>query len=83
MSRMRSWDSRRYASLIKKIFFLRYREGVTILPFHYEELEGMAKKLRTKLPEILGDVINASRRNVELPEAIRKTQPHGKEWVIE
>ena len=82
MSRRRYWD-RKYASLIKEIFFLRYREGVTVLPFHYEELEGMAKKLRIKLPEILGDGINANRRNVELPEAIRKTQPLGKEWVIE
>ena len=82
MSRRRSWG-RRHASLIKEIFFLRYREGVTVLPFHYEDLEGMAKKLRIKLPETLGDAINASRRNVELPEAIRKTQSLGKEWVIE
>jgi hypothetical protein len=82
MNRRRSWG-RRHASLIKEIFFLRYREGVTVLPFHYEDLEGMAKKLRIKLPEILGDAINASRHHVELPEAIRKTQPLGKEWVIE
>lgn len=82
MSPKRSWD-RKYTSLIKQIFFLRYREGLSVLSFHQAEIRGVAKKLRITLPEILSDAIDASRRNLELPEAIRKTQPLGKEWVIE
>lgn len=82
MSRKKSADNR-YAALIESIFRSRYKNGATDLPFSREEFTATAKKLRIKLPKNLGDVIYSIRYRMALPEAIAKTQPPGKEWVIE
>jgi len=82
MSQKKQTDNR-YAALIESIFCSRYKKGATDLPFPREELTSTAKKLRIKLPKNLGDAIYSIRYRMALPKAIAKTQPRGKEWVIE
>ena len=73
----------RYSSLVKRIFIDRYKPGMTEVRFHRDDLMGAAKALRITLPKNLGDVIYSMRYRTGLPDAIIKTQPQGKEWVIE
>jgi hypothetical protein len=75
--------SNRYLSLIKRIFVDRYQSGMTEVPFSRIDLTKAAKSLRIVLPKNLGDVIYSMRYRSALPDAIVKTQPAGKEWVIE
>lgn len=82
MIRKKQADNR-YAALIESIFCGRYKKGSTDLPFHRNELAAAAKKMRIKLPKNLGDAIYSIRYRMALPAAIAKTQPPGKEWVIE
>jgi hypothetical protein len=73
----------RYSALIERIFKDRYRPGFTEVPFRREDLINVAKTLRITLPKNLGDVIYSMRYRTSLPDAVRQTQPKGKEWVIE
>jgi hypothetical protein len=81
--RRKKQPDNRYSALIESIFCNRYKVGATDLPFPRDELTATAKKLRIKLPKNLGDAIYSIRYRMALPEAIAKTQPVGKEWVIE
>lgn len=73
----------RYSALIERIFRDSYIAGMTEVPFHREDLTKAAKALRITLPKNLGDVIYSMRYRSSLPDTITKTQPKGKEWVIE
>jgi len=73
----------RYAAIIEKIFFSKYTKSEEEITFEREDLERAAKSLRIKLPKNLGDVIYSIRYRTELPKRILKTQPEGKEWIIE
>ncbi len=73
----------RYAAIIEKIFFSKYSEGDEEITFERKDLERAAKSLRIKLPKNLGDVIYSIRYRTQLPTRILKTQPEGKEWIIE
>ena len=73
----------RYAAIIEEIFFLRYTEGKEEIEFIREDLGQAARTLQIELPKNLGDVIYSFRYRTELPKSILKTQPEGKEWIIE
>lgn len=73
----------RYSALIDRIFGDRYKPGMTEVRFRREDLTKAAKTLRISLPKNLGDVIYSMRYRAVLPAAITRTQPKGKEWVIE
>ncbi|MDD2240192.1 MAG: endonuclease [Kiritimatiellae bacterium] len=73
----------RYAAIIEKIFFSKYTKGDEEIAFEREDLERAAKALRIKLPKNLGDIIYSIRYRTELPKRVLKTQPEGKEWIIE
>jgi hypothetical protein len=73
----------RYQTLIGKIFFDRYRDGMTTLDFTRQAIKDAAAQLKIVLPDNLGDVIYSFRFRTELPEKIVSTQPNGMEWVIE
>lgn len=73
----------RYSSLVERIFFRNYKPGMTEVRFRRDELAIVAKELRMVLPKNLGDVLYSMRYRAALPSAISKTQPKGKEWVIE
>jgi hypothetical protein len=72
----------RYAQLIEKIFLDRYKRGATRIEFDREDIPAAATQLKIALPKNLGDVIYSLRYRTELPEAIGRTQPKGKEWII-
>jgi hypothetical protein len=73
----------RYASIIEKIFFSKYTKGDEAVTFEREDLERAAASLRIQLPKNLGDVIYSIRYRTALPPRILRTQPKGKEWIVE
>ena len=73
----------RYAVLIERVFCDRYTPGASEVLFRREHLTETARSLGVTLPKNLGDVIYSMRYRAFLPEAITRTQPEGKEWVIE
>lgn len=76
-------SANRYSALIERIFLERHKSGTSEVPFRREDLTKAAKALRIALPKNLGDVIYSMRYRASLPDAIARTQPKGKEWVIE
>ncbi len=76
-------SANRYSALIERIFRDRHTPGTSEVLFRREDLTKAAKDLRITLPKNLGDVIYSMRYRASLPEAITRTQPNGKEWVIE
>ncbi len=75
--------SNRYAAIIERIFFEKFEDGVSEIPFLREDLSRIAKELDLVLPKNLGDSIYSMRYRTELPRTIIETQPEGKEWIIE
>ncbi len=73
----------RYEQLIERIFLAKYKKGASRVDFRRTDLEDAAKGLKIALPKNLGDLIYSFRYRATLPEAIRKTAPPGREWVIE
>jgi hypothetical protein len=73
----------RYAAIIEKIFFSKYSPGDKEVAFERNDLVRAAKALRVQLPKNLGDVLYSIRYRSELPKRVLKTQPAGREWVIE
>jgi len=82
MTRRKRTDNR-YAALIETIFRNGYKDGLTEVPFHRDALATTAKRLRINLPKNLGDAIYSIRYRMALPDSIARTQPAGKEWIIE
>jgi hypothetical protein len=73
----------RYTALIERIFVDHYKAGLTRFEFDREEIISVSKTLKIDVPKNLGDVIYSLRYRTDMPAAILKTQPKGKEWVIE
>lgn len=73
----------RYQSLIADIFEKGYSKGKVVVPFSREQLISTAAKLDIPVPKNVGDILYSFRYRNPLPEGILKTQPKGKEWVIE
>ena len=73
----------RYQTLIEKIFFDHFSEGMATFEFDRKEIKSAAQSLEIDLPENLGDLIYSFRFRTGLPEQVTATQPEGKEWVIE
>jgi len=76
-------NQNRYQILLQEIFFSSYKKGTSEIIFDRTELATAAAKLDIDLPKNLGDVIYAVRYRIPLPERVLKTQPKGKEWIIE
>ncbi len=72
----------RYGRLIEKIFTDRYAPDATLIEFEREDLSKAAEELGIALPKNLGDVVYSLRYRNEMPEAIQRTQPEGKVWII-
>lgn len=73
----------RYQRLIADIFANGHRKGKTVIAFSREQLVETATRLDIKVPKNLGDILYSFRYRNPLPDEILKTQPAGKEWVIE
>jgi hypothetical protein len=76
-------SSNRYKALIERIFRDRYRKGMSRVEFERDELTAQAAKMGIEVPKNLGDIIYSFRYRTEMPETIVRTQPPGKEWIIE
>lgn len=73
----------RYNQLIEKVFFDRYSQGETEIPFERTDLKDAASALNIALPDNLGDVLYSIRFRNPMPDSILATQPNGLEWIIE
>jgi hypothetical protein len=73
----------RYKVLIDRIFFARWKMGVTEFEFERKEIKKFAEELDIVLPENLGDLIYYLRFRSPLPNRILETQPEGLEWIIQ
>ncbi|MDX9972324.1 MAG: endonuclease [FCB group bacterium] len=73
----------RYACLIERVFLDKYKRGMQEVLFHREDLAKAAATMNVVLPKNVGDVIYSMRYRTALPDAIKRTQPAGKEWIIE
>lgn len=72
----------RYAVIIEKIFFSKYKHGMREVPFEREEMETYAAKLKVRLPKNLGDLVYSFRYRVLLPESITSLAAQQEIWVI-
>lgn len=73
----------RYRVLINNVFFAHYKAGLTSFEFQRTEIDDHAAVLGVRPPKNVGDIIYAFRTRIALPSAILKTQPSGREWIIE
>lgn len=68
--------------MIEHLFVAGYKARMKEVTFDREELETAASDLGIKLPKNLGDIVYSFKYRNALPEAVRRTSPSGREWVI-
>lgn len=73
----------RYSSIIERIFFAHFTNGIKEFEFLRTEIETTAHDLEIKLPKNQGDIIYSFRYRNELPQSILDTANEGFEWIIE
>ena len=73
----------RYSAIIEQIFRNHYRKGTSKFEFERAELLAVAAKLGVRVPKNIGDLIYSFRYRSEFPPSIKKTEPKGREWVID
>ena len=73
----------RYSALIERIFVDHFSPGSTRFEFDRDEIISVSKILKLDVPKNLGDLIYSLRYRMQMPAAIVKSQPKGKEWIIE
>ncbi|MEK7729659.1 MAG: endonuclease [candidate division KSB1 bacterium] len=73
----------RYSQIIEQIFFKRFTESASEIPFIREDLVRVARGLKIKLPKNLGDILYSFRYRTSLPDSIRVKAPEGQEWLIQ
>lgn len=76
-------ETNRYKQLIEKIFFDRFKRGLTSFDWERKDLKSAASELKIVLPLNLGDVVYALRYRTPMPDTILSTAPKGMEWIIE
>ena len=79
----RGKELNRYAQILQKIFFDRYKSGATEVQFERDDIAPAAATLGIALPKNLGDVLYAFRYRTPLPFSIQETAPVGKDWIIQ
>lgn len=72
----------RYARIIERIFFTRYRVGDVEVEFPRDDLARVAAELAIELPKNLGDIVYSFRYRSSLPESVRLRAPEGRDWII-
>ena len=72
-----------YQALKEDFFFLQERRAAVGFSHQRDRLAPTPRRVRSRLSARRRQVIDVSRSGTAMPEAIRKTQPPGKEWVIE
>ncbi len=72
----------RYLQIIEEIFKGKFHAGLRQLFFDRDDLVRVAKNLKIKLPDNLGDIIYTFRYRVDLPSSILSKAPEGEHWII-
>ncbi len=75
-------DKSRYAQIIEKIFFAKFKHGSKEVDFEREELAEAAQSLNIDVPKNLGDLVYSFRYRASLPERVKATASPGSTWVI-
>ena len=75
-------EPNRYAQIIERIFFSRYRKGASEVIFKRDDIIEASKKLKIKVPKNVSDVLYSFRFRSNLPQSIRNVAPPGLEWII-
>lgn len=75
--------STQYVPILLHIFRKYWKQGGQGFEFHRDELVLAAKALGVERPDNLGDLIYTFKFRRPLPDAIVKTAPRGKAWIIE
>jgi hypothetical protein len=71
-----------YSQIITHVFRAHYKRGDEEVVFDREEIVDAAKKLGLPRPKNVGDVVYSFRFRKAFPEAITKTAPEGREWIL-
>lgn len=72
-----------YKKIVEKIFLDGWKRGSNQFEFSREAIAAAAKHLKIPLPKNLGDVVYSLRYRTKFSASILRTQPPGKEWIIE
>ncbi|MEZ4865962.1 MAG: hypothetical protein R3C14_31900 [Caldilineaceae bacterium] len=72
----------RYTQIIERIFFQHYQPGDTEVSFERSEINEAAIALGLKQISNVGDAVYSFRFRIDLPDRIKRTAPHGLEWII-
>lgn len=73
----------RYSAIIEKIFADGFSANLDEFNFSRDAVKKAAVDLGIVLPDNVGDIIYSFRYRNDLPKAVSKTAPKGKEWIIE
>lgn len=71
-----------YDKIIEYVFLKKHRKGTSRIAFTRKELSDACTKLRIAAPKNLGDIVYSYRYRKDLPVAVLRLQPSGKEWLI-
>jgi hypothetical protein len=71
-----------YDAIIEAVFRRRHTPGDEAVPFVRADLADAADALGLERPKNLGDVVYTFRHRRPLPEAIRRTAPDDRAWII-
>jgi hypothetical protein len=83
MSAAQPKGKNRYAAIIEKIFFDRWKKGAREFEFDRTEIKEWASKLKIDIPDNIGDLIYSFRFRTPLPDSVRSTEPKGMQWHIQ
>ena len=79
---LKNEEKNRYTKIIERIFFSKFSDGMTKVPFSREEIIHTAKELKIELPKNLGDVIYSFKYRTPMPESIIKESSDERQWTI-
>lgn len=78
----KTFKQNRYISIIERVFFSHFKEGISEFEIDQDELWIAFEELGIRGPKYLAEIPNSFRRRVSLPQKIRETTPEGMEWII-
>src|SRR3990172_5465470 len=71
-----------YSSILEKIFFSKFKKGMTEIEFEREDIVKFGNKLKIDLPKNLGDLIYSFRYRAALPDNIKSHAREDEMWII-
>ena len=78
----KTFKKNRYESIIERVFFSHFEEGVVQFEVDQDELWIAFEELGIRGPKYLADIPNSFMHGRYLPQRIRDTATEGMEWII-